>query len=160
MFVYIRARFSFLLISGNLTAQSTGSHRGIGGVNQIPETLLQALLLIPAPPPVRPGELARRLYPLRGNSLFSCFLFVSFFFWICSALFLWSLVWPSLVRERVSVFVRSLNPANCFCRFVCVHRKNYKMIVWRKPIRTQDLFHVIRIYHSEARMLTLMSCSR
>ena len=37
MFVYIRARFSFALISGNLTAQSTGSHRGIGGVIQIPE---------------------------------------------------------------------------------------------------------------------------
>ena len=81
MFVYIRARFSFLLISGNLTAQSTGSHRGIGGVNQIPETLLQALLLFPAPPPVRPGELARRLYTLHGNNLFSCLLFVphSFF---------------------------------------------------------------------------------
>ena len=31
MSVYIRARFRFLLIGGNLTAQSTGSHRGIGG---------------------------------------------------------------------------------------------------------------------------------
>ena len=31
MFVYIRARFRFALIGGNLTAQSTGSHRGIGG---------------------------------------------------------------------------------------------------------------------------------
>ena len=28
MFVYIRARFRFVLIGGNLTAQSTGSHRG------------------------------------------------------------------------------------------------------------------------------------
>ena len=36
-----------------LTAQSTGSHRGIVGGIQIPETLLQA--------PERPGELARRL---------------------------------------------------------------------------------------------------
>ena len=31
MFVYIRARFRFSLIGGNLTVQSTGSHRGIGG---------------------------------------------------------------------------------------------------------------------------------
>ena len=38
MFVYIRARFRFTLIGGNLTAQSTGSHRGIGGGIQIPET--------------------------------------------------------------------------------------------------------------------------
>ena len=41
MFVYIRARFRFTLIDligGKLTAQSRGSHRGIGGVIQIPET--------------------------------------------------------------------------------------------------------------------------
>ena len=38
MFVYIRARFLFALIGGNLTAQSTRSHRGIGGGIQIPET--------------------------------------------------------------------------------------------------------------------------
>ena len=37
-FVYIGARFCFALIGGNLTAQSTGSHRGIGGGIQIPET--------------------------------------------------------------------------------------------------------------------------
>ena len=37
MFVYIRARFRYTLIGGNLTAQSTGSHRGIGGGLQIPE---------------------------------------------------------------------------------------------------------------------------
>ena len=30
IFVYICARFRFALIGGNLTAQSTGSHRGIG----------------------------------------------------------------------------------------------------------------------------------
>ena len=59
--VYIRARIRFALIGGNLTAQSTGSHRGIGGKIQIPEKQLQALLLFPAPPPERPGELARRL---------------------------------------------------------------------------------------------------
>ena len=37
MFAYIRARFRFALIGGNLTAQSTGSHRGIVGGIQIPE---------------------------------------------------------------------------------------------------------------------------
>ena len=31
MFVYICARFRFALIGGNLKAQLTGSHRGIGG---------------------------------------------------------------------------------------------------------------------------------
>ena len=38
MLVYIRTRFRFALIAGNLTAQSTGSHRGIEGGIQIPET--------------------------------------------------------------------------------------------------------------------------
>ena len=44
MFVYVRARLRFTLIDlidpigGNLTAQSRGSHGGIGGVIQIPET--------------------------------------------------------------------------------------------------------------------------
>ena len=38
MFVYIRICFCFALIGRNLTAQSTGSHRGIGGRIQIPET--------------------------------------------------------------------------------------------------------------------------
>ena len=66
MFVYIRARFRFALIGGNLTAQSTGSHGGIGGGIQIPETYLQALLSSPAPPVERPGELA-----LRSGSLLS-----------------------------------------------------------------------------------------
>ena len=42
MFVYIRASFRFPLIGGNLTVQSAGSHKGIGGRIQIPETLLQA----------------------------------------------------------------------------------------------------------------------
>ena len=36
MVVYIRTLFHFALIAGNLTAQSTGSHRGIGGGIQIP----------------------------------------------------------------------------------------------------------------------------
>ena len=51
----ILARFRFTLIGGNLTAQSTGSHKGIGGGIQIPSDSL------PAPPPERPGELAHRL---------------------------------------------------------------------------------------------------
>ena len=51
----------FALTGGNLTVQSTGSHRGIGGGIQIPGTWLQVLLPFPAPPPERPKELARRL---------------------------------------------------------------------------------------------------
>ena len=47
-FAYIRAHLRFALIGGNLTAQSMGSHRGIGGGIQIPETELQALLPFPA----------------------------------------------------------------------------------------------------------------
>ena len=57
MFAYILARFRFALIG-----ESTWSHRGIGGGIQIPETQLQALLPFPAPPPERPGELARKLF--------------------------------------------------------------------------------------------------
>ena len=37
MFVYICVHFRFVLIGRNLTAQSTGSHRGIGDGIQIPE---------------------------------------------------------------------------------------------------------------------------
>ena len=37
MFVYTGTSFHFALIGGNITAQSTGSHRGIGGGIQIPE---------------------------------------------------------------------------------------------------------------------------
>ena len=44
MFVYIRAHFHFRLTGGNLTALFTGSHRGITGGIEIPETWLQALL--------------------------------------------------------------------------------------------------------------------
>ena len=62
MFAHIRARFRFALIGGNLTAQSTGNHKRIGGGIQIPETQLQALLPLPSPPPECPGELARRLW--------------------------------------------------------------------------------------------------
>ena len=38
MLAHIRSRFRLALIGGNLTAQSTESHRGIGGGNQIPGT--------------------------------------------------------------------------------------------------------------------------
>ena len=61
MFVYIRAIFCFVPIGRNLTAQLTGSHRGIGGGIQMPETKLQALLPFPSPPPEHPGQLAPRL---------------------------------------------------------------------------------------------------
>ena len=61
MFVYIRTHFCFALIGRNLTAQSKGSHRGIGGGIQILQTYMQALLLFPASPPERPGELASKL---------------------------------------------------------------------------------------------------
>ena len=37
MLFYIRTLFHFALIWGNLTAQSTGSNKGIGGGIQIPE---------------------------------------------------------------------------------------------------------------------------
>ena len=37
-FVYIHTRFRFALIGGNPTAQLMGSHRGIGGGIQSPET--------------------------------------------------------------------------------------------------------------------------
>ena len=50
----IHARFRFTLIGGNLTAQLTGSHRGIGGGIQFPDSLL-------TPPLERHGELARWL---------------------------------------------------------------------------------------------------
>ena len=44
MFVYICARFHFALISGNLAAQLTGSH---GGIGEIPETQLHVPFLFP-----------------------------------------------------------------------------------------------------------------
>ena len=62
MFFNVCLHFRFALIGGNLTAQSMGSHRGIGGGIQLPETYwLLTLLLFPAPPPERRGELARSL---------------------------------------------------------------------------------------------------
>ena len=72
MFVYIRARFCFALTGGNLTVQSTGSHRGIGGGIQIPGTWLQALLPFPAPPLERPGELATASLEFEFHLKFIC----------------------------------------------------------------------------------------
>ena len=64
MFVYIHAHFHFMLIGGNLTAQSTGSHRGIRGGIQIPEGHSWKLsFLFP------PGELARRLVASSLNTV-------------------------------------------------------------------------------------------
>ena len=60
-FVFVRARFRLALIGGILAAQSIGSHRGIGCGIKIPKRLVQALLLFPAPPLERPGELNPRL---------------------------------------------------------------------------------------------------
>ena len=65
---FIQYLFTFALIGGNLTAQSTESHRGTGGRNQILETYLQALLSFPTPPPKDRGELARRLSSFRNVS--------------------------------------------------------------------------------------------
>ena len=67
LFVYIHTRFRFALIDGNLKTQSMGSHRGITGGIQIPETKLQALLPFPAPPPDCPKELACKLRPAQSN---------------------------------------------------------------------------------------------
>ena len=77
--VYIRAHFRFVLIGANLTAQSTGSHRGIGGGIQIPDTQLQALRPLPALPPA--GEPAGQvendlpiLHPRLADMIISSFL--------------------------------------------------------------------------------------
>ena len=56
-FVYICARLCFALIVRNLTAQPTGSHRGIGSGIQILKTQLKVLLPFPDPQPERPEEL-------------------------------------------------------------------------------------------------------
>ena len=49
-FVYIRARFRFALIVGNLTAQSTESHKEIGSGTQIPEERRSCKLSFLFPP--------------------------------------------------------------------------------------------------------------
>ena len=64
MFVYIHAHFCFALIGRNLTAQSTGSHRGIGSGIQVLKTYLQALLPLPTLPVEHPRQLAHRLWGL------------------------------------------------------------------------------------------------
>ena len=54
--VYIRVRFRFALIGGNLTAQSTGSHKGRWNL-----IFRDVVLPFPASSSARPGELAHRL---------------------------------------------------------------------------------------------------
>ena len=63
--ICLQCLFTFVLIGENLTARSMGSHRGIGGRIQIPQTYLQALLPLAAPLPEHPGELAHRLKQVR-----------------------------------------------------------------------------------------------
>ena len=48
--ITLRARFRFAMIEGNLTAQSMGSPRGIGGGIQIPETYCSCKLSLLFPP--------------------------------------------------------------------------------------------------------------
>ena len=84
MFVYIRAHFRSMLIGRNLTAQSTGSHKGIGGGIQILETSLQALPPSPPPPPATlpecPRECSRRLIDALWKIKVKLLLFVCLLF--------------------------------------------------------------------------------
>ena len=85
MFVYIRAHFRSMLIGRNLTAQSTGSHKGIGGGIQILETSLQALPpSLPSPPPPTlpecPRECSRRLIDALWKIKVKLLLFVCLLF--------------------------------------------------------------------------------
>ena len=69
LFVYICAPFRFALIGGNLTAQLTGSHRGIGGGNYSNSRDIVASSPSFASLPEHPRELARRLL---GNPKSGC----------------------------------------------------------------------------------------
>ena len=84
MFVYISAQFRSMLIGRNLTAQSTGSHKGIGGGIQILETSLQALppSLLPPPPTLLecPRECSRRLIDALWKIKVKLLLFVCLLF--------------------------------------------------------------------------------
>ena len=61
IFVCIRDRFRLVLIGGNLTAQSTGSHRGTGGGIQIPETVVAISPSFSCPSARAPQRARRRL---------------------------------------------------------------------------------------------------
>ena len=63
MFVYIRARFRFALIGGNLTAQSMGSpgELEVEFKFQRERDVVASSPFFSRPPPECPGELARRL---------------------------------------------------------------------------------------------------
>ena len=85
MFVYISAQFRSMVIGRNLTAQSTGSHKGIGGGIQILESSLQALPPSPLPPPPPtlpecPTECSRRLIDALWKIKVKLLLFVCLLF--------------------------------------------------------------------------------
>ena len=69
MLVYIRTPFPFALIGGNLTAQSTVSHRGIGGGYYSNSRAVVASSPSFASLPEHPEELDRRLL---GNPKSGC----------------------------------------------------------------------------------------
>ena len=54
MFVYNRVRFRLVQIGENLTAQSTGSHRRIGGRIQIPGDVVASSPFLSPPDPRAP----------------------------------------------------------------------------------------------------------
>ena len=100
MFVYIHARFCFMLIGGNLTAQSTGSHRGIGGGIQIPEGHSWKLsFLFP------PGELACRLVASSLNTV------------LYPNLTAMHLVQQAIIHHQLMRETRLTNPAVRDCNF-------------------------------------------
>ena len=61
IFVCIRDRFRLVLIGGNLTAQSTGSHRGTGGGIRIPEAVVAISPSFSCPSARAPKRARRRL---------------------------------------------------------------------------------------------------
>ena len=66
MFLYIRADWR------KSETSVDGEPRGIEGGIQIPETQFQGLLPFPAPPPERPGQLARRLLLTTRTEISAC----------------------------------------------------------------------------------------
>ena len=114
MFVYIHALFRFALIGGNLTAQSTGSHRGIGVGVQIADVVASSWLsklFFRAEVKMTLG-LVHASYSLPYMHIFLC-LFVahsfihylthSFVYSVLNSLFI-----PSFIRWFVCLFIHSL----------------------------------------------------
>ena len=143
MFVYICTFFHFVLIGGNLTAQSTGSHRGIGGGIQVPETQLQALLPFLAPPQSAPeillagqpkGDIQYSFTsPLRGSPNLQ--LFSSTFVNIC-------LVWCSIkiyrkyseVRTTATLLERSTSRVSLRFLTVLLRLNNVRETRCQRPL--------------------------